>query len=174
MRAHQMVSLLRRWLPTVPIKLIGDTAYSILELGLQCVAQHVTLIAPFRLDSVIHQSPEVRTKHTSGRPRVVGTRLPSLESVLHDPKTVWQRITVDCYGEGKRALEICTATALWYRSGSDPLPIRWVLTRDPEGKRPRHPPCFLLIKASLPRRLSRIVCARWSLETTDRGKGALM
>ena len=28
MRARQMVSLLRRWLPTVPIKLIGDTAYS--------------------------------------------------------------------------------------------------------------------------------------------------
>src|SRR6184192_2802857 len=27
MRARQMVSLLRRWLPTVPIKLIGDTAY---------------------------------------------------------------------------------------------------------------------------------------------------
>src|SRR5437868_14620519 len=30
MWAHQMVSLLRRWLPNVPIKLIGDTAYSIL------------------------------------------------------------------------------------------------------------------------------------------------
>src|SRR6266852_6908921 len=39
MRAHQMVSLLRRWLPTVPIKLIGDTASSILELGLHCAAQ---------------------------------------------------------------------------------------------------------------------------------------
>ena len=53
MRAHQMVSLLRRWLPNVPIKLMGDTAYSILELELHCVAQQMTLIAPFRLDSVI-------------------------------------------------------------------------------------------------------------------------
>jgi hypothetical protein len=155
MRARQMVSLLRRWLPTVPIKLIGDTAYSILELGLHGVAQQVTLIAPFRLDSVIHQPAEARTKHTIGRPRVVGKRLPSLESVLHDPKTVWQRITVDWYGEGKRALEICSATALWYRYGSDPLPIRWVLTRDPEGKRPRNPRCFPRIKH---RRLR-----RWSL-----------
>ena len=120
----------------MPIKLIGDTAYSILELGLHCVAQHVTLIAPFRLDSVIHHPAQARTKHTIGRPRVVGKRLPSLETVLHDPKTVWQRITVDWYGEGKRVVEICTATALWYRYGSDPLPIRWVLTRDPEGKRP--------------------------------------
>jgi hypothetical protein len=31
---------------------------------------------------------------------------------------------------------MCTGTALWYRSGYDPLPIRWVLTRDPLGKRP--------------------------------------
>jgi len=155
----------RRWLPTVPIKLIGDTAYSILELGLHCVAQHVTLIAPFRLDSVIHQSPEVRTKHTIGRPRVVGKRLPSLETVLNDPKTVWQRITVDWYGEGKRALEICTATALWYRYGSDPLPIRWVLTRDPEGKRPPKA-LFSTDQSQTAEEIVLDFMKRWSLETT--------
>jgi len=66
---------------------------------------------------------------------VVGKRLPSLETVFYDPKTVWQRITVDWYGEGKRVLEICTATALWYRSGSDPLPIRWVLTSPRDAQR---------------------------------------
>ena len=120
----------------MPIKLRGDTAYSILELGLHGVTQHVRLLAPFRLDEVLHQPAQARTKQTIGRRRVGGLRLPSLETVLHDPKTVWQRITVDWYGEGKRVVEICTATALWYRSGSDPLPIRWVLTRDPEGKRP--------------------------------------
>ena len=165
MRAHQMVSLLRRWLPNVPIKLIGDTAYSILELGLHCVAQQVTLIAPFRLDSVIHQPPEVRTKHTIGRPRVVGKRLPSLETVLHDPKTVWQRITVDWYGEGKRVVEICTATALWYRYGSDPLPIRWVLTRDPEGKRPPKA-LFSTDQSQTAEEIVLDFMKRWSLETT--------
>lgn len=55
MWAHQMVSAVRRWLPDLPIKLMGDTAYSILELGLHCASQCITLIAPFRLDSVIHQ-----------------------------------------------------------------------------------------------------------------------
>jgi hypothetical protein len=48
----------------------------------------------------------------------------------------WQKLTLDWYGEGERTLEVCTGTALWYRSGFDPLPIRWVLTRDPSGKRP--------------------------------------
>ncbi len=31
-------------------------------------------------------------------------------------------------------LEVTTGTALWYSTGTKPLPIRWVLTRDPEGK----------------------------------------
>jgi hypothetical protein len=31
---------------------------------------------------------------------------------------------------------MCAGTARWDRSGSDPLPLRWVRTREPEGKRP--------------------------------------
>jgi hypothetical protein len=122
---------------------MGDTAYSVLELGLHANAQHVTLITTGRLDAVLHEPPPQRTQHTIVRPRVVGTRLLALEQVLQDSETVWQKLTLDWYGEGKRTLEMCTGTALWYRYGSDPLPIRWVLTRDPLGKRPRHPPFFL-------------------------------
>ena len=136
MRAHQLVSLLRRWLPGVPIKLMGDLAYSILELGLHCAKHQITLIAPFRLDSVIHLPPPQRSKDTRGRPPAKGKRLPSVEHLLHDPTTVWQHLTLDWYGQGQQTLEFCTGTACWYRSGSALLPIRWVLTRDPRGKRP--------------------------------------
>jgi len=113
LRARQVVSLLRRWLPGVPIKLLGDQAYSILELGLHCTRQQITLIAPFRLDSVIHEPTAVRDPHTRGRPRVVGPRLPALAQVLHDPQTVWERLTLDWYGEGQRMLELCSGTAWW-------------------------------------------------------------
>jgi DDE superfamily endonuclease len=136
MWAHQMISLVRRWLPDRPIKLMGDTAYSVLELGLHANTQQVTLVTTGRLDAVLHEPPPQRTRHTIGRPRVVGQRLPSLEQVLQDPETVWQKLILDWYGEGERAVELCTGTALWYRYGSDPLPIRWVLTHDPSGKRP--------------------------------------
>jgi hypothetical protein len=131
-----MGSLLRRWLPSVPLTLRGETASRILELGRHGVARHVTLLAPFRVDSVIHHPPDVRTTHTIGRPRVGGKRVPSLETVVHDSTTMEQSITVDWYGAGTRVVESCTATALWSRSGSDPVLIRWVLTRDPVGKRP--------------------------------------
>src|SRR5947207_5125755 len=87
MWAHQMISLVRRWLPDRSIKLMGDTAYSILELGLHANAQQVTLVTTGRLDAVLHEPPPERTKHTIGRPRVVGQRLSALEQVLQDPHT---------------------------------------------------------------------------------------
>ncbi len=165
MRASQVVSLLRRWLPGVAIKLLGDMAYSILELGLQCARQQITLIAPFRLDSVIHQPAPVRSPHTVGRPRVVGPRLPSLEHVLADPQTVWERLTLDWYGEGERTLELCSGIACWYRFGSTPLPIRWVLTRDPAGKRP--PKALFSTNPAQPaEEIVHDFMKRWSLETT--------
>lgn len=100
MWAHQMVSLVRRRFPRLSITLLGDTAYSILELEVHCQKQQVALITPFRLDSVIHEAPPKRDAHTIGRPRIVGSRLPSLETVLSDPNTPWQCLTVDWYGQG--------------------------------------------------------------------------
>lgn len=128
MWAHQMISLVRRWLPDRPIKLMGDTAYSVLELGLHAQHQQVALLTTGRLDAVLHEPPPERTQHTIGRPRVVGQRLPALEMVLQDSQTVWQTLTLDWYGQGKRILQICTGTALWYRYGYQPLPIRWVIS----------------------------------------------
>jgi DDE superfamily endonuclease len=165
MWTRQMVKLVRRWFPTLPITLLGDTAYSILELGLQCQEQHVILITPFHLDAVLHEPPPERKAHTIGRPRVVGQRLPSLEHVLADPNTTWQRLTLDWYGQGERTLEICTGTALWYRAGFDPLPMRWVLTRDPQGKRPPKA-LFSTDPTQTAEQIVRTFMKRWSLETT--------
>jgi hypothetical protein len=93
--------------------LLGDHAYSVLELGLHCVRQQITLIAPFRLDSVPYQPAPLRAPHTRGRPRVVGPRLPCLAHVRSDPQTVWERLVLDWYGQGERALELCRGIACW-------------------------------------------------------------
>jgi hypothetical protein len=162
---QQMMSLVRRWLPDRSIKLMGDTAYSVLELGLHANAQQVTLITTGRLDAVLHEPPPERTRHTIGRPRVVGKRLPALEQVLQYSETVWQKLTLDWYGERERTVEICTGTALWYRYGTEPLPIRWVLTRDPKVKRPPK----AIFSTDLTQTAEQIVSdfmKRWSLEVT--------
>jgi hypothetical protein len=132
--AQQMLMVVRGFLPDVAIKVIGDGAYSVIELGLTCVKQSVRLIAPLRLDARLFAPPPLPKSHQRGRPRVVGKRLPQLSTVLSDPKTAWETITVTWYGGTERKLEVTSGTALWYSSGTAPLPIRWVLTRDPEGK----------------------------------------
>jgi hypothetical protein len=44
----------------------------------------------------------------------------------------WQEINVHWYGGESKALKILTGIHLWYSSGEKPLPIRWVLTIDPD------------------------------------------
>src|SRR5436853_2858444 len=133
--AQQMVALVRRWLPTVPIKVIGDGAYSVIELGLTCAKLQASLIAPLQLDARLFAPPPSPKPHQLGRPPKVGKRLPNLSTVLNNPKTEWEMLTLNWYGGTQRKLEVTTGTALWYSTGTAPLPIRWVLTRDPEGKR---------------------------------------
>jgi hypothetical protein len=133
--AGQMVAVVRRWFPDIPIKLIGDGAYSGLTLGLLCAKYHVTLIAPLRPDACLCAPAPVRQAGQNGRPRIKGKRLPKLSQVLTDPQTRWQRSKVKWYDGSIHIVEWCTGTALWYRAGQLPLPIRWVISRDTTGKR---------------------------------------
>jgi hypothetical protein len=76
----------------------------------------------------------VRAPGTVGRPRVAGDRLPNLDVVLGDPTTAWSRVAVRWYDGSEKALEVASGTAVWDHDGFEPLPIRWVLTRDPGGR----------------------------------------
>jgi hypothetical protein len=81
------------------LNLADDTAHSVLEMVLHAQYQQVTLIPTGQLDVVLYEPPSERTKHAIGRPRVVGQRLLSLEQVLQDPDMVWQKLTLDWYGQ---------------------------------------------------------------------------
>jgi hypothetical protein len=60
--------------------------------------------------------------------------LPNLAQVLAASTTVWTKECIDWYGGRQRLIEYVSGTALWYTPGYDPLPIRWVLVRDPLGE----------------------------------------
>ena len=163
--AQQMVMVVRRWFPEVAIKVIGDGAYSVIELGLTCLKLHASLIAPLRLDARLFAPPPAPRPHQKGRPPVVGKRLPKLSTVLQDPTTVWETLTVDWYAGTQCTLEVTTGTALWYSTGTEPLPIRWVLTRDPEGK--REPKAYFSTdQAQSASEMVEDFVKRWSLEVT--------
>ena len=70
--ARQMIRVVRRWLPQVAITVLGDQSYSVVELAHACRRCGVRLIAPLRLDAVLHEAPPPRQPGTWGRPRLKG------------------------------------------------------------------------------------------------------
>jgi len=133
--ARQMLLQVRRWLPDRDVVIVGDGTYAVLDLMDRCRREAITLIVRFRLDAGLYAPAPPRQPGMKGRPRVKGDRLPTLQQVLNDPHTVWQRVRVpQWYGQGEREVEIASATAVWYQIGKPVVPIRWVLIRDPKGR----------------------------------------
>jgi hypothetical protein len=108
----QVVLLLRLWLPAVPIEVVADGGYSIIELGLRCRAEQIELITPLRLDANLFAPARERAPGKTGRPRVKGVPLPKLNQVLAAPETAWQTGELCWYSGGLRQLTWCSGTAL--------------------------------------------------------------
>ncbi len=126
-----------------------------------------TLISRLRLDASLFAPPAGRTARIQGRPAQKGAPLPKLSALLADPATCWERITVlTWYGRQiEKPLEIITWIALWYRRGTPPQPIRWVLVRDRAGK--RAPQAFFSTDTALaPAEIIAILVRRWQVEVT--------
>jgi hypothetical protein len=135
--ARQVLLQVRRWLPGRKLVVVMDASFAAIDFLWQVakLAHPITLIARFRLDAALYAPAPKPKPGKKGRPRKKGERLPTLEQVLKDAQTSWKKILVpNWYGEGRREVEITSATAVWYHNGMPPLPIRWVLIRDPKGK----------------------------------------
>jgi hypothetical protein len=135
--ARQTLLQARRWLPGRKLVVVMDAGYAAIDFLWQVakLANPITLIARFRLDAALYEPAPERKPGQKGRPRKKGQRLPTLEQVLENAQTVWKKVVIpNWYGEGKREVEIASATAVWFHNGMPPLPIRWVLIRDPLSK----------------------------------------
>lgn len=101
-----------------------------------------------------------------GRPRLKGARLPNLSNILINPKTQWQKMTVNgWYGGGERVVELVSGTAVWYHTGMPPVPMRWVLVRDPEGKFEAQA-LLCTNQANAPVQILEWFVRRWQIEVT--------
>jgi hypothetical protein len=135
-RARQVIIQLRRWLPERYLVIVADQSYAVLELlhWCQSMAHPVTFISRLRLDAALFAPAPPRRAGQMGRPRLKGKRLPTLLKLLDDPHTEWATVTLNWYDGTTRTLNIASNTAVWYHTGMPPVPIRWVLIRDPLGE----------------------------------------
>lgn len=132
--ARQLIRVVRRWLPDRALVVVGDRGYAALDL-LDAVRPVATVITRLRLDARLVAPPPPRAPRQNGRPRIVGQRLPTLDQVRANPATAWTAATLArWYGDHDRRIEYVSGDALWYHTGFVPVPIRWVLIRDPLGK----------------------------------------
>src|SRR5205085_688995 len=103
---------------------------------------------------------------TIGRPRKKGAVLPKLSSLLADKQQCWSRLVLKrWYQQTDRSVEILTGTAVWYNSGKDVVPLRWLLVRDPEGRFESRALLSTDVEMSAEEMLDCYV-ERWQLEVT--------
>jgi hypothetical protein len=166
--ARQLLLVVRRWWPERPLVAVADSTYATLPLLASCRrrAALITFITRLRLDAALYEPAPPRGPRQLGRPRLKGQRLPTLAAVADDPATNWRPLTVaQWYGFGARAVEVASATAVWYHPGQPPVPLRWVLIRDPQQKFPTQALLCTDLNADPGQVLAWFV-QRWQLEVT--------
>jgi hypothetical protein len=163
----QMMCAARRWLRQCRIVLVTDGGLTAVKLGLRCnhFAEPVVYISRLRLDAALYAPPGEQPKGKRGPKPKKGARQPSLRHRATDPQTVWTSHSIPWYGGQQKQVEIATGTNLWYTPGFDPLPIRWVLVRDPKGKFDTAALMCTDLEAD-PRQILTWFISRWGLEVT--------
>ena len=162
--ARQAALQIHRWLPDRYIVLVADSAFAAIEF-LAAVRNHACVVTRLRLDANLFGFPPQKPKGR-GRPPIKGKPHKKLSALIKDRKVSWKRYRVSLwYGRTNRLVDIASGTALWYRSGVPPVPIRWLLVRDPKGE--LEPQAFLTTNLNArPCDILAWFVSRWQVEVT--------
>lgn len=161
----QLIKTIGKWLgKELMFVVVADVAFACHKIAHACAKNHGALISRLRMDARIFYFPNSNKKRR-GRPFLVGKRCPLFTDYLNDPLLVWREVEVNSYGGKRKKLLTYTGVNLWYAYGIPPLPIRWVLIKDPDNK---SEPIVLFstnIKHSV-ERIVEIFVSRWPIEVT--------
>src|SRR5262245_17783663 len=135
-RADVLLRLVRRWQPGRAIVVVGDSAFAVVELGHTCRRRGMRLVSRLVLNAQLYDPVPPRPPSTPGPKPTKGPRQPKLLARLSDGATAWRTCAVPWYGQQTAVVELASGAALWHTDGAAPLPVRWVLVRDPAGRRP--------------------------------------
>jgi len=165
--ARQMIRVVRRWVPDRILVLVVDGSYAAIFLALTCLSlsPRVIMVSRLRLDARLYHFPTPPVPGRRGPKPKKGKRQRSLKTWAKRSDTPWQTVEITWYGGEKRTLQVLSQTALWYRVGFDPVPIRWVLVHDPQDQLKDEAFFCTDLNASVEQILAWVI-QRWNVEVT--------
>src|SRR5437667_1584806 len=161
--AQLLIWLVRRWFPEREIVLVGDGGFAATSLGHVCRLLRVRLVSRLLLTAQLYDPVPPQPKGKPGVKPKKGPRQPKSTQRVKDTATAWLSQEITWYCGQQLKMDVITGVALWHRDGEDPLPIRWVLLRDPSDK--RSPFALFCSDSSVP--MLQIVAwyvSRWNIE----------
>lgn len=166
--AKLMMLTVFRWAPDRYFRLVGDAWY----------ATHImadflndkngkyskgTLVSRFKFNARLHEEPGEYSGF--GRPRIIGERLPNPRQMMSAENANWVTVSVAWYRDKQRSFMLLSGTGLWYRCSQGATWVRWVVVRDPNGKRADE--IFFTTDRTLsPAGIVECYVRRWSIEVT--------
>ena len=113
------------------VYVVGDTAYTN-ATTMEGRPANVEVVGRLRPDAALWTPPPPRQPGQMGRPRKRGERLPT-PATMATTRRHWHPLRVTLYGRTVTPL-VFRGTALWYSALRD-HPVRFVIVRDPSGRR---------------------------------------
>ena len=161
-----LARLIHRWMPQRLIVLTVDGAYAAVKLALVCArTPNLELVTRLRWDAALYHPPGKQPPGKPGVKPLKGARQRSLKEWAARSDIPWEETEVDWYGGERKKILVFSRTALWHTEAETPVPIRFVITRDPEGKYPDEVFASTKLDAS-PGQIIEWFVMRWSLEVT--------
>lgn len=163
-----MVRIASRWMEGRRFRLIGDAWYgSHLMADLLNDKSEVcpdgSLVSRFQWDARLHDEPGKYSGR--GRPKIVGDQIPNPLKEAESDDAEWVAVEVRWYRNELRKVTLLSGEGLWYRCGQGATWVRWVIVRDPLGKRQQE--IFFTTDRSLsPAGIVECYVRRWSIEVT--------
>lgn len=159
----QLIKVIRKWLKSsIRFVIVADKAFACHKIAHTCANMGGALVSRMRMDARIFNFPEQKKK---GRSLLVGKRCPLFSDYLKDSNIPWEEKEVNWYGGKTKKLLIYTGINLWYAYGIPPLPIRWVLIKDPNGET-EPVVLFSTNTGHSAEKIIEIFVSRWPIEVT--------
>lgn len=128
----QIIRQMKRWLPHRKIILTADSEFAVAEIAKTCSKLQIGFVSRLKLNARLFDFPfKLKGK---GRPRKKGLRLTTGAQMLASPNLQWELAEVCWYGGIRKNVFYITAKCLWHVMGHEPIPIRYVLIKDPQNE----------------------------------------